>query len=390
MKARVVLDGLFTKNNALPASNNMPYSFFERYLSVFDSVTVVARCFDTEDVTAQPVEGSGVSFEALPGYNGPLGFLLNAKLLVWKILKEGLINDQAVILRLPATIPMLIGFVRLVLNKPFAVELVGDPEDAYSKEALRSRFSFFFQKLFTHGTKLLANKAVCCAYVTKNALQKKYPNVSMYSFTSLSLDASNIRTAPRVYLNPISKPKIIMVAMMQNYYKGHDIAFDAMSKLIDDYDMDFNLDLIGDGPLRSELEKLALAKGLLKYINFRGKAGSGVEVYKAMDQADLLILPSRQEGLPRVVIEAMARGLPCICSDVGGTSELVQECQLLSDSLDASSLALRIKHMCSDVKRLNSVSAINLENSLFFEASKVQLERIRFYKHLVGVYNARP
>ena len=51
----------------------------------------------------------------------------------------------------------------------------------------------------------------------------------------------------------------------------------------------------------------------------------GHGVTEQLDAADVFVLPSRQEGLPRAMIEAMARSLPCVGSDVGGISELIPD-----------------------------------------------------------------
>ena len=66
------------------------------------------------------------------------------------------------------------------------------------------------------------------------------------------------------------------------------------------------------------------AKALRDRVRFRGQLTTPVDVRAELDRADLFVLPSRQEGLPRAMIEAMARALPCIGSSVGGIPELLQ------------------------------------------------------------------
>ena len=82
--------------------------------------------------------------------------------------------------------------------------------------------------------------------------------------------------------------------------------------------LDVRLCLVGDGKHRPELERRAAALGVSERIEFRGQLASCELVRQELDRADLFVLPSRQEGLPRAMIEAMARGLPCIGSTVGG------------------------------------------------------------------------
>ena len=383
MKVKVILDGLFTKKNGLPASNNMDYDFFARYLSAFDTVEVVARCFDVEEESAKVVEGNNINFTALPGYQGPKGLLMNCFSVFKAIFKAAFDNQSIVILRLPATIPSLVGFLRIITNKPYAVELVGDPNDAYSPESLQHPLSRMFQSIFYHGTKVLCKKASACSYVTEHTLQKKYPNQNMYSFTSLCLDESFFMKKGRLYETPLLKPKLIMVAMMQNYYKGHDIFIESIRILVHEYSFDGKIVLVGDGPLRPELEELVIKNKLNNYIQFYGKSQAGKETFDLMDSSDLLVLPSRQEGLPRVVIEAMARGLPCLCTNVGGTAELVGGEQLLEVPLTADKLANQLNKLIVNYKDLQRYSEVNLETSGEYEASKVQKKRLDFYSKLV-------
>ena len=96
-------------------------------------------------------------------------------------------------------------------------------------------------------------------------------------------------------------------------------AFAAASKRIDGA----TLDLVGDGPLRGEIEALAKDVGLGGAVTFHG-ALSERETLEQIAAADILVLPSFMEGLPLVVMEAMALGKPVIASGVAGIPELVR------------------------------------------------------------------
>ncbi len=76
---------------------------------------------------------------------------------------------------------------------------------------------------------------------------------------------------------------------------------------------DAELLVLGDGPLRGRLD----SAGLL----VAGKVRNEVAAW-AMSRAHCLLVPSRQEGFPRVIVEAMALGLPCACFDVGGCADI--------------------------------------------------------------------
>jgi glycosyltransferase involved in cell wall biosynthesis len=86
-------------------------------------------------------------------------------------------------------------------------------------------------------------------------------------------------------------------------------------------DLDWQLWLLGEGPLRSELQAGAAALGIAEAVRFWG-AVSDVPAY--LDRANVFVLPSLAEGLSNALQEAMAAGLPCIASRVGGNVELIR------------------------------------------------------------------
>ncbi len=338
-----------------------------------------------EDPSARVVEGECVEFHSIPGYQGPLGFTRNILPIIKTCLKEAFHNDM-VILRLPATIPMLIGLLRTLLRKPFAVELVGDPLDAYSSDSLRRFGSSFWQWLFVNCTRILCAKAVGCAYVTKHRLQQRYPSKKSFHYTSLDISNSQFAPGPKEYTQVSQaeriRPRLIMVAMMQNYYKGHDIAIQALKELHRTFTIEAELEFIGDGPIREELVRMVDDLGLSNYVAFSGKLSSGARVHDRMRMAHLLILPSRQEGLPRVVIEAMAQGIVCLATDVGGTSELLSEPQLYSGELDALSFAKRLYSLLSNWDSLSLLAHTNYVSAAEYQLPNVQRKREAFYNLL--------
>ncbi|MDD6628221.1 MAG: glycosyltransferase family 4 protein [Lachnospiraceae bacterium] len=83
------------------------------------------------------------------------------------------------------------------------------------------------------------------------------------------------------------------------------------------------LTIVGDGPYREELERITEETKTSEWVSFEGKKNKE-ELYFYYDQADLFILPSESEGMPNVVLEAMAMGLPIIMTPCGGSKELIQ------------------------------------------------------------------
>lgn len=85
---------------------------------------------------------------------------------------------------------------------------------------------------------------------------------------------------------------------------------------------DFKLYLVGDGPLRAELQDLAVRHGIGERVHFVGKVDHN-EVAYWMGSADFLCLPSLREGCPNVILEALGSGRPVLASEVGAIPDFV-------------------------------------------------------------------
>ena len=103
--------------------------------------------------------------------------------------------------------------------------------------------------------------------------------------------------------------------------KGIDVLFRAMTRL---RDLDFVLDIAGDGPDRAVLEEMARELGIAERVNFLGWVPRD-RIAETFANASVFVLASRIEGMPNVVLEAMAYARPVVCTRVFGADELVQD-----------------------------------------------------------------
>lgn len=121
--------------------------------------------------------------------------------------------------------------------------------------------------------------------------------------------------------NRSQETRLVCVGRMTQE-KGHADLIDALAIALDRWPSARprpELRLIGDGPLRSELQSQVQTRGLSEFVQFAGaRKGAAAEIA----DADALILPSRFEGMPNVVLESMAIGTPVIATQAGGTIEL--------------------------------------------------------------------
>jgi glycosyltransferase involved in cell wall biosynthesis len=104
--------------------------------------------------------------------------------------------------------------------------------------------------------------------------------------------------------------------------KGHDVLLDAIGRLRAD-GVAVRLTVVGDGSERGALERRAAALGIAGDVEFTGAVGSD-RVPGLYARADVFCLPSFSEGVPTVLMEAMATELPVVATDINGVAELVE------------------------------------------------------------------
>ena len=124
----------------------------------------------------------------------------------------------------------------------------------------------------------------------------------------------------RLGLSPRTRVLLYVGGMMK--VKGTDLLPETISILLHTLD-DLLLLMVGGGPMEEGLKKEFKARGLSKRVRFVGRLPND-QVGEYMNAADLLVLPSRNEGRPTVVAEALSCGRPVVATNVGGIRETLQ------------------------------------------------------------------
>lgn len=142
----------------------------------------------------------------------------------------------------------------------------------------------------------------------------------------------------------LSGPVLVSVGNLIEM-KGHHLVIEALEQL-----PEYRLLVVGEGEYKSKLEQIARVKGLENRVRFLGnlKQQELVEIYSA---ADILVLASSREGMPNVLLEAIACGTPVVSTRVGGTPELVQNSDMgvLINERSAKAIAEGVKSLSSNV-----------------------------------------
>jgi glycosyltransferase involved in cell wall biosynthesis len=131
--------------------------------------------------------------------------------------------------------------------------------------------------------------------------------------------SENDRVAIRARLRVRPDEFLLVCPARLSQQKGIDILLQAMARVVRD-GIRYKSVIVGEGPLRNQLEEQARELGLAGHVFFEAFQE---DVRPYLQAASTFILTSHREGLPLSILEAMASGLPCIVTDVGGNAEAI-------------------------------------------------------------------
>lgn len=148
-----------------------------------------------------------------------------------------------------------------------------------------------------------------------------------------------------------SAPTRLINVALHVEVKGLDLLLRAFAEVGTDRP-DLTLEMIGDGPLTSDLKRLAAELGVADRVRFAGRA-TPAEIADALRRSDVLVLSSLSENMPLAVLEALCCGLPVVGTDVGGVPDAVGADGALAPSGDVGALARTIDEVLHEYERFD-------------------------------------
>jgi N-acetyl-alpha-D-glucosaminyl L-malate synthase BshA len=142
--------------------------------------------------------------------------------------------------------------------------------------------------------------------------------------------------------------------------------------------------LVGDGPDRSECERLCRQLNLFEHVKFLGKQEGLVEI---LNSADIFLIPSQSESFGLAALEAMSCGKPVVSSSVGGLPELIKhnETGFIAEIGDIERMARYIIDLLTNEKKYEAFSKNSRDRALNkFDKSKVIPMYEEFYNHILS------
>ena len=358
---------------------------WKRYLEHFDDVVVIARVSGDKSLVRDEsmlASHPNVRFVDLPYYVGFSGFLKNMTR-IRRIISDNLVPDACYICRLPGQIGGMVSEMLRHKGLRYACEVVGNPWDVYAKGSVSHPLRPLIRIVSTLSLKRQVKGAAACLYVTGETLQKMYPADS----EAFSIGVSDVNIPDELYakspkvLHSKKEYTLISVGSLDQMYKSPDVLLKSMSWLKQG-GVDLRLVWLGNGRYRSDM--VALAEKLGVNAEFKGAMASD-QVHEELEKADIFVLASRTEGLPRAIVEAMAHGLPCIGSRVGGIPELLDDAVLVEKE-NIFELARVIEKFILTPEFADQQAKRNLQTSLLFRSARLKQMRDTFFEYIKRQY----
>ena len=207
--------------------------------------------------------------------------------------------------------------LKLISGRPYIVSLRGGDVPGFQPYDLA-----LFHKLLGPLIRLIWKQAhaVVANSAGLQALARRFAPDLPIAVIPNGVDAQKFHPAAEPKAIGATPVRMLFVGRVV-YQKGLDILFKALATLPPE--LNYALEIIGDGDQRPALTAEAERLGIASRIQFSGWCDRSViaERYRA---ADLFVFPSRDEGMPNVVLEAMASGLPVVATAIAGSEELVR------------------------------------------------------------------
>lgn len=185
------------------------------------------------------------------------------------------------------------------------------------------------------------------------------------------------------FQTPNYKFKIVFTGRLDKP-KDPELLLRAFAELPENIKEKTQINLIGEGPKKDKLKKLAQEKNIEEKVEFWGEL-SRMKVIEILKKSDIFVLTSNYEGFPITILEAMSCGLPVIASDVGGVKEAVDEsCGIIIKRGDKKALKEALEQLLTNpelIQKLGENALKRVEKN--FSLEKMLKETEKVYDELV-------
>lgn len=297
---------------------------------------------------------------------------------VIKTVEDAVQRCDYIIVRIPSTIGGMAIKCCKRLNKKYLVEMVGCPWDSLWNHSWKGRIIALPIMLLT---KHQVKHAPAVLYVTNEFLQKRYPTTGVQIGCSdvefKESDVSVLEKRLSKIKNHTGKIVIGTTAAVNVKYKGQQYVIKALGALKKKGIDGFEYQLVGNGS-QDYLKDIAKKYDVIDQVKFLGGLPHD-EVFDWLDSIDIYAQPSKQEGLPRALVEAMSRGLPALGTNTGGIPELLDDsCICIKESGVLSQITNVL--LSFDKEKMLEQAELNFNKARCYRKEALDKRREDFYR----------
>lgn len=388
MKGRLLLvtDHVYFENGGEHYDNfGFNYAFFEPYLEVFERVDVLCRMKSVDAVDGL-VKSSGerLHFHGTPAIHGMKWFIDSLK--HFKPYAKLISEVDAICYRIPATACWNVHLInqRQKQPKPHMFEFIGDPMDALfsvNDGFLKRQLMKLAGKIHSQRMSAISTTAVSGSYVSAHHLQAKFPppaGVETQNISSIRLNEDYIRQEPR----PMPDMDVIKIVEVASFVrqKNQSYLIRIAAQLLK-MNVPVELHFVGTGAEQDDARELVAKLEITDHVVFHNQVTGFDNIVSILDSCHMFCLPSYSEGVPRSMIEAMARGLVCVGTPIGGIMELIDEAHTFPlDNVEGA--AKLISNLIDQKDSWMEIGARNIEKAREYGQSVLGPRRIKVFSQL--------
>lgn len=372
---------LYKDKNGIYCSVTLTNEMFDRFFSVVDDLYVVVRTFQSDksfqELNMKPLITKHMKVIEVENLVSPKGLIFD-KPAFEKSIRGVIKKSDLLFCRMPSITSNSVIKVAKSLKKPYLVEVGGCAWDSYWNHGISGKM---VAPIMFFNEKRNVRDAAFATYVTKEFLQKRYPsngfttNCSNVYLQSISEDVLETRLRK---IDGLDVRKVVVGTAVNSIdvrYKGEQYVIRAMKDLMaDGYEIEYQIAGPGEG---TYLKQQAEEYGIKNFVKFIGPLRKE-EIFDWYKSIDIYVQPSKQEGLPRTVIEAMSTGCPCLGSDIAGIPELLdKECLFSPDK--NSEVVEAFKLMLSNESMVEK-ARLNFERAKEYNLIDIEKRRQQMFR----------
>lgn len=357
-------------------------SALECYFQHFDHVTMLVRRADISPDDTKKLSGMNkvitdrLSVVFLPNPTANIKSYFNPVLRrkYKQVVLNEIKHDRAVIVRVPSSSGTIAADYCHKIGKPFLAEAIGCPWDSLWNHSLEGKI---MAPSSWRNMRHVMGNAPYSVYVTNEFLQHRYPTrgiTAAISDVELQPMNSSVLDARLKHIRKHSGRLKIATSGGLVPYKGQQFVIRALAELKEQGNTNYEYHLAGSGDDET-LRSLAGDLGIAGQVVFEGRLAHE-RVFTWLDEMDLYIQPSLQDGLPRAVMEAMSRGLPALGAWTGGIPELL-EAKYIFPRKDVSAIARMLSTISSE--EMETMAERNFNHAKDYQKEVLDKRRYDFY-----------